>query len=203
MRLHSCTTNLWSFISRFFLSRISLTSSASVRIWSSLRFLQFWAATLFLPLLRMSLIKLSCVSLRSNLDSLSLNSSIGRLMMSSTEMGTLRALALFSSLVKCSSSDFLPLDLSLETGLCTAPLLSAGRWYVWLCWMWSMEFLFRWCWRPNSMEHEYFISDGLGPTPPSGTLLLGALYEDTSRYSYLTEWWDECGVEDVAPCSWK
>lgn len=57
----------------------------------------------------MSLIRLNWGSLKSYLERRSLNSSIGRFIMSSTDIGTFNARARFSSRVKCSSSLFRPL----------------------------------------------------------------------------------------------
>lgn len=84
--------------------------------------------TLFFPRRLMSLINVSWLSDKSYLDNLSLNSSMGRLMISSTLMGIFRFLALFSSLVNCSSS-LLLLLFSLLRGVLD---VSAGNAYVWL-----------------------------------------------------------------------
>ena len=61
--------------------------------------------TLFLPRRRMSRMSESCASVRSYLERRSLNSSIGRLMMSSTVIGTSIDRARFSSRLRCSSSE--------------------------------------------------------------------------------------------------
>jgi hypothetical protein len=66
--------------------------------------------TLFFPRRLMSLMSDSCASLRSYLDNRSLNSSIGKFIISFTFIGIFIARARFSSLFKCSSSDFRPIE---------------------------------------------------------------------------------------------
>lgn len=202
MRFLSATADSCSFNRRSLRLRTSSTSSANDKIWSNLRFRQFCAATLFLPRRRMSRISDSWVSLRSYLDNRSLNSSIGKLMISTTAIGTcaikipksktfklnrctqnkwhvynfsltFNARARFSSRLRCSSSVFLEFFLSRGCDRGVAPL-ACGNVYVWLCP--TISWMPRGLWRPKSIEHcgcDWCFMIGIPPAAPSRFVVNG------------------------------
>ncbi|KAE9531893.1 hypothetical protein AGLY_010095 [Aphis glycines] len=127
---------------------------------------------------------------RSYLDNLSLNSSMGRLIMSSTLIGIFRFLALFSSLVSCSSS-LLLLFLNLLRGV-LGP--STGNAYVWLRATWCSGVITPMC-RLNCEE------PGTG-MPSLTDISYGRFNESGTRPTTYPYSWLECeGYPSLCPLS--